>query len=107
MSIQKSSRSAPFGDGANANYNGLLIAVQHRFTHNFTLLANHTWSHCLTESEIGLNGAGFGQDPYNRGLPDGPLDTIRHALLGSVRVESGRVAAICQLGTAANVSAMG
>jgi hypothetical protein len=56
-----------FGDGANANYDGLLLSAQHRFSHNFTLLANHTWSHCLTESEIGLNGAaGYGQDPYNR-----------------------------------------
>jgi hypothetical protein len=55
-----------FGDGANANYNGLLLAVQHRFTHNFTVLANETWSHCLTESEVALNGATFGQDPFNR-----------------------------------------
>ena len=55
-----------FGDGANANYNGLLIAAQHRFTHNFTVLANETWSHCLTESEVALNGATFGQDPFNR-----------------------------------------
>lgn len=55
-----------FGDGANANYNGLLIAVQHRFTHNFTVLANETWSHCLTESEVALNGATFGQDPFDR-----------------------------------------
>ncbi len=55
-----------FGDGANANYNGLLLSVQHRLTHNFTVLANHTWSHCLTESEVALNGASFGQDPFNR-----------------------------------------
>jgi hypothetical protein len=55
-----------FGDGANANYNGLLIAAQHRFTHNFTVLANETWSHCLTESEVALNGATYGQDPFNR-----------------------------------------
>ena len=55
-----------FGDGANANYNGLLTSLQHRFTHNFTVLANHTWSHCLTESEVALNGGGFGQDAFNR-----------------------------------------
>ena len=55
-----------FGDGANANYNGLLLSIQHRFAHNFTVLANYTWSHCLTESEVALNGAAAGQDPYNR-----------------------------------------
>jgi len=55
-----------FGDGANANYNGLLVSIQHRFTHNFTVLANETWSHCLTESEVALNGGGFGQDAFNR-----------------------------------------
>ena len=55
-----------FGDGANANYNGLLLSIQHRFTHNFTVLANETWSHCLTESEVALNGGGFGQDAFNR-----------------------------------------
>ncbi len=55
-----------FGDGANANYNGLLLSAQHRFAHNFSILANHTWSHCLTESEVGLNGSGAGQDPNNR-----------------------------------------
>jgi hypothetical protein len=55
-----------FGDGANANYNGLLVSLQHRFTHHFTVLANETWSHCLTESEVALNGGGFGQDAFNR-----------------------------------------
>ena len=55
-----------FGDGANANYNGLLLSAEHRFARNFSLLANHTWSHCLTESEVGLNGSGASQDPDNR-----------------------------------------
>jgi len=47
-----------FGDGANATYNGLLVSIQHRFTSNFTVLANHTWSHCLSENEVALNGGG-------------------------------------------------
>ncbi len=51
------------GYGANANYNGLLISVQHPFTHNFTVLGNYTWSHCLDEVEIGLNGTGVPQIP--------------------------------------------
>ncbi|PYS53809.1 MAG: TonB-dependent receptor [Acidobacteria bacterium] len=55
-----------FGDGGNANYNGLLLSVQHRFGHNYSLTANHTWSHCLNENEVALNGGGSGQDPDNR-----------------------------------------
>lgn len=34
-------------DGANANYNGLLTSIEHRFAHNYTVLANYTWSKCL------------------------------------------------------------
>lgn len=33
-------------DGANANYNGLLASLEHRFAHNYTVLANYTWSKC-------------------------------------------------------------
>ena len=38
-------------DGANANYNGLLFSLQHRFNHGFTLLSNYTWSHCLSDGD--------------------------------------------------------
>jgi hypothetical protein len=54
-----------FGDSGTGTYNGLLLSVEHRFAHNFSLLANHTWSHCLNESETVLNGAGTPQDPNN------------------------------------------
>lgn len=54
-----------FGDAAIGTYNGLLTSLQHRFTHNFSVLVNHTWSHCLNESEMQLNGAGTPQDPNN------------------------------------------
>jgi hypothetical protein len=56
----------PFGDGAIATYNALLLSAQHRLTHNFTVLANYTWSHCLTQNEVALNGGGSPQDPNNR-----------------------------------------
>jgi carboxypeptidase family protein/TonB-dependent receptor-like protein len=58
--------NTPYGDGAIATYNALLLSLQHRLSHNFTFAANGTWSHCLDENEVALNGGGSGQDPYNR-----------------------------------------
>jgi hypothetical protein len=49
--------------GASANYNALLVSMTHAFSHNFSVLTNYTWSHCLGESEIGLNGGGAPQNP--------------------------------------------
>jgi hypothetical protein len=34
-------------DGFNDEYNALLLSAQHRFSDNFTVLSNYTWSHCL------------------------------------------------------------
>ena len=38
-------------DGGNANYNGLLLSIQHRFNHGLTWPTNYTWSHCLSETD--------------------------------------------------------
>ncbi len=65
---------------ANATYNGLLVSMQHRFAHGFSILANHTWSHCLTENEVQLNGGGTGQNPLDRHAEYGNcLSDRRHA----------------------------
>src|SRR5579885_1828208 len=56
-------------DGANANYNGVLLTVQHRFSHNFTRFANYTYSHCLGDGDFNgdLRGSYY-QDPFDRAL---------------------------------------
>lgn len=59
-------------DGGNANYNALLMSVQHRFSQHYTVLANYTYSHCLSEGDFNgdLRGSYY-QDPYNRALDYG------------------------------------
>lgn len=62
-------------DGANANYQGMIASLQHRFSHNYTVLTNYTWSHCTSEAEFTGEIAGpVFEDPYNLGLDRGPCD---------------------------------
>lgn len=54
-------------DGANGNYNGLLISVQHRFNKYYSILSNYTWSHCLSSGNFAGDVAGPSyQNPSNR-----------------------------------------
>jgi hypothetical protein len=39
-------------DGANGNYHALLATVRHPFGHNFTILGNYTWSHCISDQDF-------------------------------------------------------
>jgi hypothetical protein len=73
-------------DGANASYNALLASVQHRFSHNFTLLANYTWSHCVSDYDFttDLNGTGF-LNPDNMKMDRGNCNfDIRHIFNASI-----------------------
>ena len=56
-------------DGANATYNGLLLSLQHRFAHNFTALANYTWSHCIGDGDFSgdLRGVYYQNQNNRRG----------------------------------------
>ena len=52
-------------DGISANYNGLLTSIEHRFAHNYTLLANYTWSKCLGIAPVNSLGGDVIQNPNN------------------------------------------
>jgi hypothetical protein len=53
-------------DSGNASYNGLLLAANHRFSHNFSVLANYTLSHCLDQGEANQDIVNMYQNPLNR-----------------------------------------
>lgn len=68
------------GDGASANYNGLISSINHRLSGNFSLFANWTWAHCLNIYDAQGDYAGTGpENPYNPGLDYGPCGSdYRH-----------------------------
>jgi hypothetical protein len=53
-------------DGANADYNALLLSVNHRLSRNFSMLANYTWSHCISVGDAQSEITGGYQNPNNR-----------------------------------------
>jgi hypothetical protein len=59
-------------DGANAGYNALKLSANHRLSRNFSVLANYTWSHCISEGDFSseLSGVGY-QNPFNRNADRG------------------------------------
>jgi hypothetical protein len=65
-------------DGSTASYNAMLLSVQHRVAHHFSVLANYTLSHCISgpfSSE--LDGAGY-TNPTNRNFDRGNCVGIDH-----------------------------
>jgi hypothetical protein len=79
-------------DGANANYNGVIVKAQHRFSEQFTLLASYTYSHCLQDSQFVVNDLSNGplyQNPDNRNADYGNCDyDLRHNFVASVVIVS-------------------
>ena len=54
-------------DGGNSHYNGLMLALNHRFSRNFSGLANYTWSHCLGSGDFTSDlFSPQMQNPYDR-----------------------------------------
>jgi len=54
-------------DGANSEYHGLLVRVDHRFAHHFTMGTTYSWSHCVSSWDFAGELAGtVYQNPTNR-----------------------------------------
>ena len=73
-------------DGANATYNALLASVNKRLSQNFTMLANYTWSHCISDGDFrgDVTGPSY-QNPYDRRADRGDCNfDVRHILNTSV-----------------------
>ena len=69
----------PSGTGS---YEGLLLNAQHRLSNNFSVQANYTWSHCISDFDANptmQGGAGEGSytDPLNRRFDRGACNTDR------------------------------
>ncbi len=63
-----------FTADGTANYNGLVLLVQHRLSSGFVISGNYTWSHCIgeasSENQTVPEGTGY-QFPNNIGLDRG------------------------------------
>jgi hypothetical protein len=68
------------------SYHGMLLSMNKRFSSNFSLTANYTWSHCISDPANNLlhgqSGVGVWNDPtnraYDRGNCNSAGDDYRH-----------------------------
>ena len=83
-------------DGANAEYNALLAKVEHRFTENYTILANYTYSHCISEADFGGDlGQANTEEPFNRNADRGNCAfDLRHIFNLSLVAQSPHFAGV-------------
>jgi hypothetical protein len=59
-------------DGANSEYHGLLVKAEHRFSNHYSVIANYTYAHCISEADFsGDLGGAYTQNPYNRNAERG------------------------------------
>ena len=80
-------------DGANSSYNALLLKAEHRFSDHYTVLANYTYSHCISTADfIGDLGGALTQNPYDRDAERGNCGfDLRHIFNLSLVVETPRL----------------
>jgi hypothetical protein len=73
-------------DGAVAHYNGLIVSLQHRFAHNYTVLTNYTYSSCISDFDFqGALAGSTNSQIFNRTADRGPcIFDVRHNFNTSV-----------------------
>ena len=77
-------------DGSSSVYDGLLLSAQHRFAQHFTVLANYTWSHCITGgTDVGDLGGNTFQNPADPGADRSNCgEDVRHNFVTSMVARS-------------------
>ena len=78
-------------DGANSNYNAMLLSIQHRFRRHFTTLTNYTWSHCIRNGDFAgdITGSYYQNPTAPRNADRGDCNyDYRHIFNTSMVIES-------------------
>ncbi len=84
---QGGGNSALINDNAFANYNGMVMTLQHRLSSTFSLLSNYTWSKCLNVSDAGGDIGGNGpMSPYNVALDYGRCGSDYRSIFNTTMV---------------------
>jgi len=52
-------------DDGTGSYNALLLSAEHRLTQHFSMLANYTWSHCISDAQTTELSAPITNNPNN------------------------------------------
>lgn len=75
----------------NGAYNGLLLTLEQRLSHGFSVLTNYTWSHCMNNGEIGQDINNVFMDPNNPKANWGNCTFNRKGIFNlSVTAQTGR-----------------
>jgi hypothetical protein len=83
-------------DGTNATFNALIVTTQHRFSDNYTVLANYTYSHCLSSGNFSgdVTGPTY-QNPGNRNADYGNCSfDLRQNFNGSIVATSPKFSGV-------------
>jgi len=86
-------------DNGVSSYNGLLLSVQKRVSHNFSMTANYTWSHCIDNGEAttSVNVPAFRndlKDEYGNCIFDRNQQFVANGVYESPRFQSRVVNAL-------------